>query len=127
MDVMQLTIAIADDNRTAKMVLRHFLNKCKCKVVIEAENGRDLIAQIEKASQLPNMCLVDINMPEMDGFETTRQLKEKWPFIKVLALTENGSVSDICKMQQLGAEGCVSKLTTAPELDAVIKRLFENE
>ena len=125
MDFNLPTIAIAEDNKITRTVIRHFLCQCNYEVVIEADNGKALIEQLENAKVLPDVCLMDINMPVMDGFETTRQLKQRWPSIKVLAITEDDCIKQFSKMAEMGADGSIPKLCTMPELNKAIMDLIK--
>jgi DNA-binding NarL/FixJ family response regulator len=123
MDVRNVTVAIADDHIPSRKVIRHFLSRCNHTVIMEADNGKKLFEQLETASVLPDICLLDINMPEMDGYETARTLKEKWPSIKILALSGD-HLYNLIKIKQMGADGFIHKNCTMGELnEAVIKVL----
>src|ERR1035438_3916432 len=81
-------VAYAEDYKIVRMGITAFLNTLGgIQVDIEADDGKDLIRQIQKAKEIPDVCLLDINMPGMNGFETIVELKKKWPDIKVLVLT----------------------------------------
>jgi DNA-binding NarL/FixJ family response regulator len=123
MDVSNATVAIAEDHVPSRKVIRHFLSRCNFNVIIEADNGKKLFEQLESATVLPDICLLDINMPEMNGFETTRRLKEKWPSIKILAISGD-HLYNLIKIKQMGADGFIHKNCTLDELnEAVLKVL----
>ena len=86
-DVSSCTIAIADDHFELREALTGLLTTLGYDVVISAENGKELLEHIEKAEQLPDICIVDVVMPVMDGYETAKELKKRWPAIKVLAFS----------------------------------------
>jgi DNA-binding NarL/FixJ family response regulator len=75
---------------------------------------------------VPDVVLLDVNMPEMDGFETTQWLHKNYPFIKVLALSMLSDEKTIIKMFRLGAKGYLLKNTDPEELkkalDSVINK-----
>lgn len=56
-------------------------------ILLEAANGQDLIERLESNSQLPDLCLLDIDMPVMDGYETAQYLRQRYPAMKILAFT----------------------------------------
>jgi DNA-binding NarL/FixJ family response regulator len=76
--------------------------------LFEAENGQVLQTKIN-TKNLPELVLMDINMPTMDGYETTQWLKEKHPEIKVLALSMYDHENSIIKMLKAGAKGYILK------------------
>lgn len=100
-------IAIIDDNRN----LRHFFEEKfnesgVAEVVMTATNGKDFLTQIDRwADPLPDLAVMDIEMPEMDGIETLRQVKQLFPQIEVIMLTvfdENERVFDAIKSGAIG-------------------------
>ncbi len=115
-------IAYAEDNTIVRKGVVSLINSMGgITVAIEAENGKDLLQQLEKANKVPDVCLLDINMPGMNGFEALDELMEKWPEIKVLVLT----VFDIevykIKMILNGARGYLLKNCNPEELKRAIK------
>jgi CheY-like chemotaxis protein len=84
----------------------------------EASNGHEAI---EKARNLkPNVIVMDISMPEMDGIEATRRIKAEWPNVRVIGLTMHDDFQQTDAMQQAGAEMVLSKTTSADELARAI-------
>ena len=96
-------------------------------VVFEACDGKDLIRQL-KDSRRPDIVLLDINMPEMDGYETACWLRRNYPEIKVLALSMYDTDSSIVRMLKNGVKGYIVKDIDACELrlalDTVIDKGF---
>jgi two-component system, NarL family, invasion response regulator UvrY len=96
-------------------------------VVFEACDGYDLIRQL-KNSRRPDVILLDINMPEMDGYETACWLRRNYPEIKVLALSMYDTDSSIVRMLKNGVKGYIVKDIDAGELrlalDTVIDKGF---
>lgn len=123
MEVRNATVAIADDHLPARKVIRHFLSRCNFRVIMEADNGKKLFEQLETATVLPDICLLDINMPEMNGFETARRLKEKWPSIKILAISGDHP-NNLVKIKQMGADGFIHKNCTLVELNEAVKKVL---
>ena len=77
-----IRIALTDDHTILRSGLRLIISKWKeFEVVIEAANGKDLISQLEQADSLPHICLLDIDMPIMNGYDTLAVLSKKWPEI----------------------------------------------
>jgi DNA-binding NarL/FixJ family response regulator len=92
-------------------------------VTIEASNGKDFIDKLKliEPKDLPDIVVMDINMPVMDGFETAKWLHRHYPSIKILALTLNYGDGPIIRMLALGAAGYLRKNIDAPELLSAIK------
>jgi two-component system invasion response regulator UvrY len=84
-------------------------------VLFEARNGTDLIRQL-KPCFLPELVLLDINMPEMDGYDTALWLKRNFPEIKILALSMYDTNNSIIRMLKNGAKGYILKDITPAEL-----------
>lgn len=115
-------IAVIDDHLMVRKGLCALINLFEpYKVLFDADNGREMISMIDP-NQLPDIILLDINMPEMDGFETANWLKTNYPQIKVLALSTMESETAIIKMIQNGARGYIFKDSDPEEL----KTAFDN-
>ncbi|MGK2864261.1 MAG: response regulator transcription factor [Chitinophagaceae bacterium] len=111
-----IQVAIADDHSLLRSALGKLINTFEgYTVVMEADNGKDLIEKIAK-NVLPDIVLLDINMPEMDGFETTQWLRKKYPHIKVLTLSMLSDEKTIIKIFRLGAKGYLLKNADPQEL-----------
>ena len=93
-------------------------------VLFEADNGVDFIKQLD-ASNLPNLVLLDITMPEMDGYATAKWIKEHHPLIKIIALSMMDDEYAIIRMLKNGARGYVVKNTNAKELLQALKDVME--
>jgi len=115
-------VAYAEDHKAVRKGIISFINDLGgIQVDIEADNGNDLIQQIQKAKELPDVCILDINMKGMNGFETIQELKKKWPAIKVLVLTIFDLEMYIIRMILYGANGYLLKSCDPEEIkNAVI-------
>ena len=89
----------------------------------EADNGKELKALIQQ-HRVPDIVLLDVNMPEMDGFETTRWLHKNYPQIKVLVLSMLSDEKTIIKMFRLGAKGYLLKNTDPEELKKALDAIY---
>jgi two-component system, NarL family, invasion response regulator UvrY len=121
-------IAIADDHILVRRALTRLINSFEgYTVFFEVDNGTELKKQITETG-LPDVVLMDINMPNGNGYDTTSWLHKNYPIVKVLALSMLSDESVIIKILKLGAKGYILK-TMEPEelknaLDAVIKNDF---
>jgi DNA-binding NarL/FixJ family response regulator len=96
---MKKTIVIVDDHVLIAKALEGIIdNFPEFEVIYVAENGKDLIQKFENNSKIPDIILLDISMPIMDGFETVLWLKENHPNIKVMALSMQGDDKSVIKM-----------------------------
>jgi len=115
-----IEIFSVEDNKVLRFALRSFLktvpdfNLCG-----EAENGADAIKQI--AVLKPEIALVDIGLPDLDGIEVTRQIKKQNPRIRVLMLTASDHSSDIFDSLEAGADGYVLKGDSSINLEMAIR------
>jgi two-component system, NarL family, invasion response regulator UvrY len=93
----------------------------------ECKNGKEFIEKIDKKN-LPDLVLMDINMPEMDGYETTLWLKKNYPLVNVIALSMYDDENAIIRMIKNGAKGYILKDSSPPELktalDSVVSKGF---
>ncbi len=112
----KIPVAIIDDHVLLRSALSRLVNTFdQYTVLFEADNGKRLKEQI-LLHQIPEIVLLDVNMPEMDGYETTQWLHKNYPFIKVLVLSMLSDEKTIIKMFRLGARGYLLKNTDPEEL-----------
>lgn len=118
----QITIALIDDHEGLRVSLKNFLEYSNFKVVLQAANGRQAIDSLQEMELLPDICILDINMPVMDGFQTAGALAEKYPTLKILVFSSLDNRKCIEEMLRLGARGYVLKGSSTEKLKkAVIK------
>lgn len=109
-------IAIADDHAMFRKTLAVLINLFPdYKVLFDAPNGKEFINQL-KPEKLPDIALLDINMPVMDGCATAAWLQQHYPEIKVLVLSTMEDETSIIKMIRCGAKGYVLKDADPSEL-----------
>lgn len=121
-----IKVAIADDHEIFRKGLRIILNEIdEIKVVGESRNGNELFDIIKH--QAVDVVLMDIRMPVMDGIEATRKLSEKYPEVKVIALTMFEEISYFNQMVEAGARGFLLKKTNKDELQKAIKSVMCDE
>ncbi|HET6975578.1 MAG TPA: response regulator transcription factor [Pyrinomonadaceae bacterium] len=111
----KLRILLAEDHETIRDGLKLLLNsQSDMEVVGEADNGR---AALHLAEQfLPDVVVMDISMPELNGLQATKKLKEKYPRVKVLILTRHAEPVYLQELLQAGASGYVLKQSKSEEL-----------
>jgi DNA-binding NarL/FixJ family response regulator len=89
---------------------------------MEAENGQNLLDKLESA-EAPDICLLDINMPQMNGFETIVHLKKNWPNMRVLFLSMHNDRAYLKKSMELGADGFLAKDAPVDQLKSMLMSL----
>jgi DNA-binding NarL/FixJ family response regulator len=115
-------IGIVDDHTMFRKGLVSLINLFPgYQVTLEAANGQDLIKQLQP-SKLPDILLLDIVMPEMDGYSTAKWVRLNYPEIRILALSTMEGENAIIKMIRNGARGYVLKDSEPAEL----KRAFDD-
>jgi len=119
----KIKIAIVDDHAMFRKSLAILINMFpRYEVIIDASNGKDLISQL--SSRLPDIVLMDINMPVMDGYAATAWLRINNPTIKVLALSTMDAETAIIKMIKNGAKGYILKDADPSELRQAFDELM---
>ena len=117
-------IMLVDDHQVIRTGLKSFLQtQPDLEVVAEASNGQEAITLALETR--PDIIIMDISMPEMDGLEATRQLKGKWPQVTVLALTVHEDKFYFMKMLEAGASGYLTKQAASDELVQAIHTVAE--
>jgi two-component system invasion response regulator UvrY len=124
----QIQVAIADDHTLLRKALAKLIGSFEgYAVLFEADNGKEIKKKINE-HLVPDLILLDVNMPEMDGFETAGWLNKNYPKIKVLALSMFNDERTIIRMLRQGARGYIMKNIDPEELkkalDSVVKKNF---
>lgn len=124
MPVHKLRIALVDDHILLRNGLATMLRESGYDVLFEADNGKQFIDMAGRLGQ-PDLVLLDINMPQMDGFATAAWIKANAPDIKVLALSMYDEEDAIIRMLKNGARGYILKDSHPSELKAAIAAVAE--
>ena len=115
-----IKLMLVDDHDVVRTGLRSYLEtQPGLEVIAEAKNGLEALEQAEKAQ--PDIVLMDVTMPDMDGMEATRQLKHLYPECQVLVLTVHSDKQYFMQMLAAGASGYLTKQAAADELVAAIQ------
>jgi len=96
-------IAIVDDNRQVRDTICELLNLKGYQTSITAANGQLFIDAIRNADQLPDICLIDLEMPVMNGYDTIKAIRQEWPDLKIIACSVNAAAYQIAQVIKLGA------------------------
>ncbi len=119
----RLNIAIVDDQKIIRQGLISLFDEYKreINVIIEASDGRDLIEKLNRESILPDVIILDLEMPRMDGIDTTAFLKKKYPEIKIVILTIHTAKEFIVHLIDEGAHGFLDKDT---DIEIIIDAIY---
>ncbi len=120
-----IKLVIADDHEIYRDGLKIMLRKQPdIEVIGEASNGRELVALMQYAK--PDIILTDIVMPVMDGIDATRQLRQQYPSINIIALSMFDQDNLIIEMLESGAKGYLLKNADKTEIIEAIKSVFKD-
>ena len=123
---MSVRIILADDHKIMREGLRALLAKQKeVEVIAEADSGRGVI---ELCSQLhPDVVVIDISMPDLNGIDAARQITRQAPDIKVIALSMHSDKKYVKEMLAAGASGYLLKDAAFEELGMAIATVLKNK
>ncbi len=124
---MQYTIAVVDDHILIGKAISTIINEhSNYKVLYEVSNGKQLQDKFTNAKNIPDVILLDISMPVMDGFETALWLKRNHPEVLILTLSMQDDDQSIIRMIKNGAKGYLLKNVEPRELIYAIDKLLEH-
>jgi two-component system invasion response regulator UvrY len=124
----KIQVAIVDDHNLLRKALAKLISSFdNYSVLFEGDSGREIKNKIGQHI-VPDIILLDVNMPDMDGYETVRWLHKNFPQVKVLALSMFSDENTIIRMLRLGAKGYILKNIEPEELklalDSIMKKDF---
>lgn len=120
-----IRIAITDDHQVIRAgiisLLMHFP---QYEVVVEAQHGQELLDQLSVIQELPDICMVDISMPVMDGYETIKAVKALYPKMKFLAVSVFDHEYSVLRMIRNGANGYLLKSSSAEQICTALYEIY---
>jgi len=123
---MRIKVLIADDNRLFREILAiRFRDTSDIEVIAQAENGLEVLEKVRIS--IPDVVLMDIRMPYMNGIDTTKELQKEYPEIKVIALTTFNENSYIKAMLEAKAWGYLLKDSSYEQLVEAIKQVHSGK
>lgn len=122
----KIRVFLADDHKVFREGIRLLLEKrLDMEVIGEADDGRETVTKVSQL--MPDVVLMDITMPGLNGLEATRQIKQKYPSIKVLMLTMHETDQYLSGMLEVGACGYLVKTVTSQELASAIRAVHQGD
>jgi len=124
---MSIKILIADDHESARLGVRYLIEKTNMDMTIvgEANNGHLALEMV--ADLRPDIVIMDVSMPELNGIETTRKIKQEHPQIKVIALSIYKRTSMVVEMLKAGTSGYILKESISDDLVIAIKAALSDQ
>src|ERR1700730_18121186 len=126
MEIKLIKVVLADDHTLLRNALAVLIDNFEdCKVVYQAGNGKEVIAKIQ-ADLSPDVGLLDLSMPEMDGYDTAIWMQKNYPNIHVLMLTMYDSELLLIRLLQAGVRGFLKKDIHPSELHFAIQSVVQS-
>lgn len=123
---MSIKILLADDHKIVSDCLKPLIDKQPDMMVVgEAENGRMVVALAQKLN--PNVIIMDISMPDLNGMEATRQIIAKCPGVRIITLSMNSDRRYVTGMLNAGASGYLTKSCSFEELIRAVRAVSANK
>lgn len=122
----KIRVVIADDHPMWRDGVRTDLDASgEAEVIAEASDGGEAITAV--IEHMPDVVLMDLQMPNVTGVEATRRIIEASPHVRVLVLSASGEEADVLEAVKAGATGYLLKSATAPEVLDAVKRVRDGE
>ena len=123
-----IQIALADDHTMVRNGLKSLLEATgHYKVSVEAESGLELFNKLKAAKSLPDICIIDLQMKPLNGYETILLIKKKWPQLKIIVLSQHEHELLISKLLHAGAGSYLAKTTSVTTLIEAISSVLKKE
>lgn len=128
MNDTKVDIVVTDDHRLFRKGMVALLDDFEIVGnIYEAGNGSELLELLEKLDKEPELVLLDINMPEMDGVEVTGHLRNDYPDIRILILSMEDAPQLVAHLVCEGVNGYLLKNAEPEELELAIKKVMQND
>lgn len=123
---MSIRVAIVDDHPKARIHHTEMLHSIGFIVIMTAWNGKDLLDQLSVSTMLPDVCLLDVNMPVMNGYQTAEILSSHWKQIKILGYSVDNDEHTRDAMLKSGAGGFIEKFDDPEDFRKEIEHLMKS-
>jgi DNA-binding NarL/FixJ family response regulator len=122
-----LQIVLVDDHRLFRSGISSLINKFpEYKILFEAGDGEELMRKLTP-KLIPDIILLDINMPKKDGIATAKWVRETYPDIKIIVLSMFEDADKVLQMVKLGVKGYILKDAEPVEFEMALKKVSEGE
>ena len=126
MERKMIKIALADDHTLLRNALADLIDNFEdCKVINQAGTGKEMLAQLE-APTVPDIVLLDLSMPDLDGYETAVYMQKRFPNVHVLMLTMYDSELLLIRLLQAGVRGFLKKDIHPIELHFALQSVMQS-
>jgi DNA-binding NarL/FixJ family response regulator len=123
---MVMKIALADDEALFRRGIALILEEMEdTEIVFEAENGQSMLDQLARAPVQPDVLLLDLNMPVLNGVDAAKALREQYPELRFIVLTTYFSKSFVLSMLELGAAAYLPKNATPELMQTTVREVVE--
>ncbi|UTW63181.1 response regulator transcription factor [bacterium SCSIO 12741] len=123
---MTINLLLCDDHPIFRQGIRNVLaNEPEVTILGEASNGKECLELLEILQ--PDIVLMDIRMPEMNGILCTQKIKERYPDVKIIAMTQFDEIRLVKQMMKYGASGYVLKSSTHSELLKAFREVLKGK
>lgn len=124
---MKIKIVLADDEELFRIGMSHILSKHEqIEVVFQASNGAELLEYLNGTSEFPDIIIMDIKMPRLNGVEATKLISNKYPVIRIIALTTYNTKPFIRNMIDVGASAYLVKNSHTEDVLKTIQQVYYN-
>lgn len=123
-----INVAIADDQVLFRKGMISIVNSFEnIQIILEVDNGKALIEAIEAAEVKPDIILLDLSMPELNGVDTTKILHQKFPEIKIIILSVYSEDRFVTHLMELGVNAYLFKNVEPTEVEKAIWAVIEKD
>jgi DNA-binding NarL/FixJ family response regulator len=120
--MQEIRVVIVDDDPLVRSALSHFVSRApEITVVAQAEDGLEAIDTVDR--EKPDVVMMDVQMPEMNGIEATSAISERWPGVRILAVTTLDGSDTVLPMLSAGASGYMLKDSSAESILSAVREV----
>ncbi|WP_247637707.1 response regulator [Microbacterium sufflavum] len=124
--MQEIRVVIVDDDPLVRSALSHFVSRApEITVVAQAEDGREALTTVER--EKPDVVMMDVQMPEMNGIEATAAIAQRWPEVRILAVTTLDGSDTVLPMLSAGASGYLLKDSSAEDIVTGVREVFAGQ
>lgn len=121
---MKIRIGLVDDHQLFRKSVSMMLHSLGYEVTVDASHGKELQEKFSTLTSIPDIMLIDVEMPVMNGMETARWLKQSHPSIRLVALSMNDKEHTIMGMVRVGCCSYLLKDTAPDVLDHALREVY---